>query len=276
MAAHLMPFPSKSRCPGGHPVYWPGPDEDRPGPEGAQAPIRLTHRALSSFNIHLEVAATVVGAFPDPTGSRANGNATGLGDGCERLKTPRSKGQEDDGLVISVQIFPFSLEKKRTQMTAKVLEYYMICETCLFILYLAIWSLALWFSTYWANSKNTNEDQRANTKHLLEKNEGNPCDISVTSFLRWGLKNLLSLKDAFSWVSKSPKVSWPCHSQNLDKSVLASTHKMVGLIKTCFSPQFSIIKKKKNSTATWPWTLIFICLLQSSLFTNHSEHCKPW
>lgn len=54
------------------------------------------------------------------------------GDGCERLKTSRSKGQEDDnGLVIRVQIFPFSLEKK-TQMTAKVLEYYMICETCLF------------------------------------------------------------------------------------------------------------------------------------------------
>lgn len=126
-------------------------------------------------------------------------------------------------------------------MTAKVLEYYMICETCLFILYLAIWILALWFTSYWANSRNTNGDQTANTKHLLEKNKGNPCDISVTSFFRWGLENLLSLKDAFSWVSK---VSWPCHSRHLDKSVLASTYKMVGLTMTCFCPQFSIIKKK--------------------------------
>lgn len=39
-------------------------------------------------------------------------------------------------------------------------------------------------------------------------------------------------------------------------------------------PKFSIIKKKFNIHVTLD-SLIFICLLQYTLFASHSVHCKP-
>lgn len=72
----------------------------------------------------------------------------------------------------------------------------------------------------------------------------------------------------------------PCHALHLNKSVLVSRHKMVdriasfpvGLVMTCFSPKFSIMKKKKKIQQPFDLGLSFSSVPYSTLSLLTIQH----